>query len=112
MTDAERLIERLLDHSGKLLPMTYEEGPDYGMLVGPSFQAMTMDPGALQETLEAIPSLATLIQQQAARIVELEGALRGVIDTADSFCDCSGDEVAAQVKIRARAVLGETSSAK
>lgn len=47
-----------------------------------------------------------------ARIVELEGALRGVIDTADSFCDCSGDEVAAQVKIRARAVLGETSSAE
>lgn len=91
MTDAERLIERLL--------------------------ARDRDFGRRSDEMPALnnpdgPEATALIQQQADRIAALEGALRGVIDTADSFCDCSGDEVAAQVKIRARAVLGETGSAE
>jgi len=42
-----------------------------------------------------------------ARIAALEEALRGVIVAANSFCDCDGDFVADQVRIRARKALGE-----
>lgn len=39
------------------------------------------------------------------RVVELESALENIIDAANSFCDESGDDVAAQVKLRASAAL-------
>lgn len=48
---------------------------------------------------------AALLRTQSARIAALEDALRGVIDAANSFCDCDGDFVADQVKIRARKAL-------
>lgn len=58
---------------------------------------------ALRKAEEA----ATAIERLTAREAELRAGLVSVIDAADSFCDCSGDEVAAQVRIRARLSLGD-----
>jgi len=93
MTDAERLAERLeelcVDWTGE-------------QIVDESTPRVETSCGMLRQA-------AQLIRHQAARIAELEGALRNVINAADSFCDCDGDFVAGQVKIRARKALGKGS---
>lgn len=98
MTDAERLIELWAKYGTGMFGFDYPEVKD------------------------SLGEAATLIQQQSARIVELEGALRPFAEAKlqpEVFVpdlDIDGTHAALKITFgdlaRARAVLGETSSAK
>jgi len=60
---------------------------------------------AHDEDVIPLRDVASLIEKQAAEIERLREGLHSVINAADSFCDCEGDEVAGQVRIRASAAL-------